>query len=265
MWSWVNDLVYFKCNHVVRCCVGVILQSSVMTSHLLKLASVFQEHKDPSLRGVRQHLTKNNILSHGLRLLSSNHVKEFGVFFLHWNPTPSNWKLLVAETRSPQPQKLPAHSFYKHRCHEATNGKVVSNNWCYRQAALLHPHNVSRPFARQIQHDAGQRPPQGNIYQLLHLDPLVLTLDLLPWHTPFTSLLLHLTGNGIDTCVLQDGCSLLHHCGNQTKEMNIIKVTDRQTVSSYGSGYSWRSTNTHMMTDITSIHFYSQKCLQKTG
>lgn len=171
-------------------------------------ACLLSSRNTKTLRGVRQHLTKNNILSHGLRLLSSNHVKEFGVFFLHWNPTPSYWKLLVPETRSPQPQKLPAHSFYKRCCHEAANGKVVSNNWCYRQAALLHPQNVSRPFARQIQHDAGQRPPQGNIYQLLHLDPLVLTLDLLPWQTPFTSLLLHLTGNGIDRCVLRDGCSL---------------------------------------------------------
>lgn len=57
--------------------------------------------------------------------------------------------------------------------------------------------NVSRPSARQIQHDSGQWPPQGNIYQLLHLDPVALTLDLLPWQTPFTLNLLNLTVNDI--------------------------------------------------------------------
>lgn len=43
----MNEAIYLKCNHVTNCWVGVFLQRSVMTSLLLRLASLFQEQKDP--------------------------------------------------------------------------------------------------------------------------------------------------------------------------------------------------------------------------
>lgn len=162
-------------------------------------APVLQE-KTPSVKGVKQHLTGNNILPHGLRLLSYIHASEFGVHHF-----PSAWKpnatvLHAAGPWNPiaQNPKGTCPLLYKQRCcRNAVDGKLVSNNWacCYRQTVLLYPENVSRPSARQIQHDSGHWPPQGNIYQLLHLDPVALTLDLLPWHTPFSLHLLNLTVN----------------------------------------------------------------------
>lgn len=137
---------------------------------------------------------------HGLRLLSYIHASEFGVHHF-----PSAWKpnatvLYAAGPWNPiaQNPKGTCPLLYKQRCcRNAVDGKLVSNNWacCYRQTVLLYPENVSRPSARQIQHDSGHWPPQGNIYQLLHLDPVALTLDLLPWHTPFSLHLLNLTVN----------------------------------------------------------------------
>ena len=189
--------------HKSECCYSTI-SASHLSQLLLPLsvsATVFQE-KTPSLRGVRQHLTGNNIWPHGRRLLSYIHASEFGVrcFPSAWKPNAAiaPARCWAPETQSAKSQKVPARSFTNKRsCRRAADGKVVSNNCAcrYRQTVLLHPQNVSRPSARQMQHDSGQWPPQGNIYQLLHLDPVALTLDLLPWHTPFTLNLLNLTVN----------------------------------------------------------------------
>lgn len=43
------------------------------------LSATVSQEKTPSLRGVRQHLTGNNISAHGRRLLSYIHASEFGV------------------------------------------------------------------------------------------------------------------------------------------------------------------------------------------
>lgn len=164
-------------------------------------AAVFQD-KTPSLRGVRQHLTGNNISAHGTRLLSYIHASEFSV-----HSFPSAWKPNATVPHAAEPWNPIAQVpegicplLYKQRSfRRAADGNVVSNNCvcCDRQTVLLHQENVSRPSARQMQHDSGQWPPQGNTYQLLHLDPVALTLDLVRWRTPFTLNLLHLTVNDI--------------------------------------------------------------------
>lgn len=197
--SWFN---YKQTEEIMSECCHSTISASHLTQLLLLLsvsAPVFQE-KPPSLRGVRQHLTGNNISAHGLRLLSYIHASEFGV-----HRFPSAWKPNAAVLYAAGPWNPIAQNpkgtcllLYKQRsCRNAVAGKLVGNNCacCYRQTVLLRPENVSRPYARQIQHDSGQWPPQGNIYQLLHLDPVALTLDLLPWHTPFTLNLLNLTVN----------------------------------------------------------------------
>lgn len=118
----------------------------------------------------------------------------FNISPLCGNPTPP---LLSSETQSAEkPKKVPARLLYKHAPVAGAADRKVVRDYCVccrRQTVLLHPENVSRPSARQIQHDSGQWPPQGNIYQLLHLDPVALTLDLLPWRTPFTLNLLNMT------------------------------------------------------------------------
>lgn len=154
-------------------------------------ASVFQE--TPSLRAVRRHPTGNNISARGRRLLSYDQASEFGA----WKPNTT----CLLHARGPLKPNHPNGTclrFDKRRCcHWAEGGKVVSSNCscCYGQTVLLYPENASRPSARQIQRDSGQWPPQGNIYQLLYLDPVALTLHILPWHAPFTLNLLNLAVN----------------------------------------------------------------------
>lgn len=164
--------------------------------------SLFQEN--PSLRAVRRHLTGNNISAHGRRLLSYDHASEFGVHNFPSAQKPNTTCLPHAcGPWNPITQMVPACSFTNATAVTvAEDGKVVSNNCscCYGQTVVLHPENASRPSARQIQRDSGQWPPQGNIYQLLHLDPVALTLHLLPWHSPFTLNLLNLAFNDNVQC-----------------------------------------------------------------
>lgn len=129
-------------------------------------------------------------------MLSCINTSEFGVSPL--KPDAAGTVLrMAAEIQSRKTQKAPPaplQATLRPRCCGWKN--------CQRQlCSLLQTYcsfmNVSGPATTPIQQETGQRPPRGNIYQLLHAGPLAQTLDLLPWHIPFTLNLLRLTVCGI--------------------------------------------------------------------
>lgn len=104
----VHNVTYAQEENKSVCC-----HSTVSASHLSRLLSVFAtvfQEKTPSLRGVRQHLTGNNISAHGQRLLS--YIQPVNLAFTvsprHGNPTPQPCMLPAPETQS---AKVPARSF----------------------------------------------------------------------------------------------------------------------------------------------------------
>lgn len=144
----------------------VLLQSCLAFKLVRVFVSVFQE-KTPLLRGVRQHLPENNILSHGPWWLPFRHAKEFGThrYSPHGNPMPQHATLWDPEIQSPKPQKGTWLLILQTMLVSWGRWWEVVSNYCsssYRQTAFSY---ILRMWVGlspdKIQIDAGQRPPWG--------------------------------------------------------------------------------------------------------